>query len=380
MVKHEEKETKIHNEHEYKFNTNNIVDENWSETNANQDTVNDNTELKSDDCEVKASGIDVEQLLKKFASNHQKIQNPYVLAIGIEKYNDKAKLKGYRSLDGVKHDLYGMIHLWRDIYGYNNIGILFAPNVKNNNDYDADTVKNNNNNNNNDNNHNGKTMEKLEDYIGQKDTYFAGDEVLCDRQKFSDNLIQIRSIMNQNFKIDGLIFYYSGHGIENKIILSNGHSFPIREIVDIFDGKNCVQLRNKPKIMILDCCRGKNVAQLQAVDNNNNDNNTINHIPKLRGNELWYDNMHHVNSGLATIFSNFSGYGINDFDNGGCLTRAIETIFQNPNLIKNQSLRDLIVIIRHLTKRYAGNEEYISSQLVDFHETLEYKVYFYKQT
>ena len=65
--------------------------------------------------------------------------------------------------------------------------------------------------------------------------------------------------------------------------------------------------------------------------------------------------------------------------NGGCLTRAIEKIFEKTKLIESKSLRDLIVTIRELTKIYAGkgNKEYgLSGQMVDFHETLENKVYF----
>ena len=185
------------------------------------DKVSNGTEFKSDE---------IEQLLVKFANKHQKIKNPYVLAIGIEKYNDTAKLRGYSSLRGVKHDVSKMIHLWNEIYGYDNIGIVFAPNVTSlhdcDTDSDTDTVGNNSN--------NCNVIEKLDEYMGQEHTYSAGDEILCDRQKFSDNLIRIRGIINQNFKIDGLIFYYSGHGIDNKIILSNGHSFPIREILSLY--------------------------------------------------------------------------------------------------------------------------------------------------
>ena len=89
--------------------------------------------------------------------------------------------------------------------------------------------------------------------------------------------------------------------------------------------------------------------------------------------------MSDINSGIAIIFSNFEGFSVNDCQNGGCLTRAIEKIFEKPKLIENKSLRDLIVTIRELTKIYAGkgNKEYgLSGQMVDFHETLENKVYF----
>ena len=63
----------------------------------------------------------------------------------------------------------------------------------------------------------------------------------------------------------------------------------------------------------------------------------------------------------------------------GGVANAIEKIFENPKLIEQKSLRDLIFGIRQLTKINAGigNKDYqLSAQIVDFHETLEYKVYF----
>ena len=200
-----------------------------------------------------------------------------------------------------------------------------------------------------------------------------------DKQSFQDYLKRIRGKIEDKESNDGLIFYYSGHGIKDKIVLSNGSYFEIQNIVDTFDGKECVQLRNKPKIMIYDCCRGGNVSQTYSTVNNNDNNNTK--VQKTRGNEsdAWYNNMHHVNSGFATIFSNPVGYSVNDTALGGNLTRAISTVFKDPKSIEQESLRDLIIDIRKLTKINAGKgDENLnwSAQLPDFHETLEYKVYF----
>ena len=34
--------------------------------------------------------------------------------------------------------------------------------------------------------------------------------------------------------------------------------YKIKDIIEIFNAKNCVYLRNKPKILIFDCCRSSN--------------------------------------------------------------------------------------------------------------------------
>ena len=193
---------------------------------------------------------------------------------------------------------------------------------------------------------------------------------------------KIRSIIDLNEKNDGLIFYYSGHGQNRRIILSNGKSVLIENIIDIFDGEKCDQLRNKPKIMIYDSCRGNGIAET-LIDKRYNDNTGMMNSkpPKTRGKTEWYDERHHKNSGFATIFSNFAGDSINDSSIGGCMTRAIEQVFENPKDIDNYSLQDLIIPIRKVTKINAGrgNKQFkCSAQLVDFHEAMEYKVYFKK--
>ena len=116
--------------------------------------------------------------------------------------------------------------------------------------------------------------------------------------------------------------------------------------MNIFDGDKCNHLISKPKIMIYDCCRGRNIAQTMQ-----NPYSTNLAIKKTRG--AWNDEHYHKNSGFATIFANFTGDKVNDQECDGSLTRAIEQVFENPNQISTFSLRDLILGIRELTKRNA---------------------------
>ena len=91
----------------------------------------------------------------------------------------------------------------------------------------------------------------------------------------------------------------------NKIILSNGKPFAIRKILDIFDGKKCQQLRNKPKIMIFDgCCLGSMQSRTYGVADSNENNKTPN--KQTRGENFNANKQYHANSGFARIFSNFA--------------------------------------------------------------------------
>ena len=336
------------------------VDEKQNDAKENSSSKDENTEEKEKEKEIDdldGGKTNIRGILARNRLKSQCMTNPFVILIGIEDYT---KAQEYQSLDGVKQDIYRMIHLWCDIYGYKNISMVF---ISSNNNKKAVIKK----------------LDQYKAFLNFPLKNISSMDILSDRQSFGDYLARIRSFIDYKDENDGIIFYYSGHGVKDKIILSNGKPFAIQEIINTFDGKHCVSLRNKPKIMIYDCCRGSGIGQTYSEKEQEKEKEKAK--PKTRGNQNnnWYDNMHHVNSGLATIFSNFAGYSINDSEYGGCLTRAIEETFKDPKLIEKSSLHDLIFGIRQLTKIYSGrgNVEFgCSSQLVDFHETLEYNVHF----
>ena len=284
------------------------------------------------------------------------ILNPFVVLIGIEDY-DKDKT-GLTPLDGVTNDIYRMAHLWCDIYKYKNMSIALLPNHNNSNTNSMKT---------------GLESAKYKQYFNFPLKNAKSQDILSSFASLKRYLGKIASTINLNEDIDGLIFYYSGHGDKDGIILPNANKerYIWSHLMKIFDGDKCNTLINKPKIMIYDCCRGGNIAQ------------TIKSVKpqKARGDDDWYDEYYHKNSGFATIFANFTGDKVNDQKCGGSLTRSIEQVFENPNQISTFSLRDLILGIRELTKRKAGKgnkPERSGAQLVDFHEAMEYNVYFKK--
>ena len=267
---------------------------------------------------------------------------------------DYSNAKGWKNLHGVSTDINNMIHLWSTVYNYQNISVAFAELNKEKANNKQKNTKNNTNQSVNKTDNNPSAMDNTEN--------------------FHDFLTSIRAKIVVQSCNDGLIFYYSGDGVKNAIILKNGKKFMIKEIYEIFDGKQCKTLRNKPKIMIFDSCRGNEIGLTDEIPTN----------MTSKGKE-WAIKKSHKKSGYATIFSTVEDEGVNDSKYGGCLTRAIKEVFKNPQKISTYSLRRLILPIRRKTKINSGpgykevadNKVYgSSSQLVDFHETLEYEVYF----
>ena len=82
-------------------------------------------------------------------------------------------------------------------------------------------------------------------------------------------------------------------------------------------------MRDKPKVMIFDCCRSK----IGATDHVSVtfDKSQHNHKNKGANNprNAWINEKYHVNSGLATIFSNFEDYSVSDSSYGGCFNNKI---------------------------------------------------------
>ena len=313
--------------------------------NANRLKCSDNND--NDDYKNKEETLST--LLNEAESSS--LKNPFVIIIGIENYDN---VENWPILDGVSHDIKQMSHLWSKIFLYHNVEIISnAKDYANSSNYNKNKMHNININN--------------------------GKEILKNRQSLVDCLREMRSTINHNKSNDGLILCYSGHGTKTSIVLPNGHPVRLTDIYSIFDGKECVHLRDKPKILVLDCCRGKDIT-----DSHKAQINTVKHRGKVINKQHeWIHHLFHPSSGFATIYANCENYAVHDSQNGGNLMRSISKVFSKPELIENYSLRELIIAIRRQTKISAGKgnvECKATAQCVDFHESLEYKVYFAQNT
>ena len=96
------------------------------------------------------------------------------------------------------------------------------------------------------------------------------NEAIADKRSFQELLEKARGRINWLHNNDGLLFFYSGHGSEDCLILSNGDEFPWNDVFEFFNGKrnHCPYLVNYPKIFVLDCCRGEDNAYSVGSSNN----------------------------------------------------------------------------------------------------------------
>ena len=54
---------------------------------------------------------------------------------------------------------------------------------------------------------------------------------------------------------DGFVLYIHTHGIQDTILCKNSNKIPFHRIKELFKDEKCQYLKNKPKIIFLDCCR-----------------------------------------------------------------------------------------------------------------------------
>ena len=325
--------------------------------------------------------------------NKYEMQNPLVLVIGNEFYNDATQT--WQSLRGVVVDVTKMDFLWSGLYEYNT-NILFSPRERNKEEIDELYRR-------------GIGSAKYDRNFFR---HGISKKCLSNFREFDlylDNIVE-----KMSSKYDGLILCYSGHGINGNIILANGDEYPIysrkrskypaiytnigddKKYTGIEDkfGDNCGQLVGKPKIMIFDCCVGEEPAVMRRQESDHKINysnrrvlidhqrvNTLN-IGYPRANPgREFARSFHSDSGFGFIFANSTKFTINDDPNGGHLTNSVcqvlmdqaQRIFESNGTHSGEPLRDLILHIRRETKNKAGSG---CPQLVVFSEALEYRLYF----
>ena len=186
---------------------------------------------------------------------------------------------------------------------------------------------------------------------------------------------------------DGLIFIISCHGTtRNMILTSNYTKFELNMLFDHFNGNSCRYLIDKPKIFIIDSCRGNQIAQpininyggkyhqeekkktetikLKKIDNESND--------------LYF----HCDANFCVIFANTEGYATADGNiNGGFLIRSVKKVFNQSTFVEKHNLDDIIKQIRIETKSQATiiNQKFKElqiTQMVENRSTMEANWFF----
>eukprot|EP01084_Bolivina_argentea_P131549 232176_1 len=180
-----------------------------------------------------------------------------------------------------------------------------------------------------------------------------------DYDDFNDLINDCRSKLsrkqNKN-KYDALFIIYSGHGDEDNIILSDSYKYNRDKLMEYFNGNNVPFMSNKPKIIIMDACRGnKDVVEAWPVSNNNTKNKSI----RMKGPK---DNQHHPDEQFIVLYATTKGYQVPDGDDGGNVIKTIYDIFNKDSNINKYHLDDLFKITQKEVKQICNATQCIEQR------------------
>ena len=302
------------------------------------------------------------------------IEKPLIIMLGIGEFDGMPNLT-----DSVKRDYMNVIHTFCDIWGYT---ILYAT------DDGAMRYMNRN------------TLNG--EYFQNFKMKWSATEI----EKFTE-IAREQIISNEH---DSMIYIISGHGDRDGVILdSDCKEIQLLTIYYEFWAKQCKYLCDKPKIIIVDACRGSaqatlfKKAALRGTNNDKNKNRNKSIKNSKNKDEKFAKIMNELKSAhdetkdlineanFRYVFGNPEGYAVIEGGNfGGYLIRSIKHVLTKEfekqsntpvihmdifgrNYLQSQSLNELIGLIRAQADKLVGKK---SKQLVDDQNLMEYHVYF----
>ena len=206
-------------------------------------------------------------------------------------------------------------------------------------------------------------------------------------------------------KYDGLIYFISGHGDSEGVFYdSECNELNLNTVFfDPFSNKNCQYFYGKPKLFIVDCCRGQLTSQKkinekysvniktndkgksvdadadEKKDVTNSENTATATTPKAGNStklEKDYDDLNdgdtkkHDRDDMRCIFGNPDGYKVADSTKGGYFTRSlIIQLCKNKYINEKLSFDKLLKQTDALMNKLVGN---VVSQVIEDVDHWEY--------
>eukprot|EP01083_Nonionella_stella_P065725 172404_1 len=161
---------------------------------------------------------------------------------------------------------------------------------------------------------------------------------------YNELLNQCRNELSQKknkHKYGALIVIFSGHGNEKSLILSDGKKMSRSKLCKYFNGENVPFMSDKPKIIIMDACRGLSLPNPVP-----NDNKKPKVIKVSKGDS---DDEHNPDEQIILLYSTTKGYAIPDDDEYG--GNVIRTIYEVFSYVDNKHLDDLFKIVQKKVKK-----------------------------
>eukprot|EP01084_Bolivina_argentea_P103008 184539_1 len=245
------------------------------------------------------------------------ITNPLVAMIAISKYDDIGLFSdNYKNLKGIQHDVSKNIDLWN---GYLN--------------YDMNILT---------------------------DKEQTDKEITLEKAtQFFEN---IRNGLEENKNgYDSLICVLSGHGHNEALKCADRGSFKLSMIHDMFNCKALKSFSNKPKIFLIDLCRGGNLpASVRAPEK------TWKRWKGVTEKDI------HPDSDINIIYSNTKKYSVPENKTGSVMMPCLLNVFTSTNLTKHP----LTNIITMLAEQVGKKSSLLCIESVS---RIKYLIYFQKR-
>ena len=75
------------------------------------------------------------------------------------------------------------------------------------------------------------------------------------------NVVQQFSRMDKHRAVDSCVVAILSHGLDGEIYGTDGDLVPLDLLIHYFNGDNCENLQTKPKVFIIQACRGGKIFQ-----------------------------------------------------------------------------------------------------------------------
>ena len=203
---------------------------------------------------------------------------------------------------------------------------------------------------------------------------------------------------------DSLICFIACHGDCNDIIFdSEGEELELKYIYNLFDNKHFEYLQNKPKLFVIDACRGnlvmrrfknslvdqENDKMEEKIDENSDEkcndekkmqwmpnNASISNLNAMIVNDN--DNEKYVeNSDMYKIYANVPNFAIVDaHQQSNYLIRSFTTVIANDEIFKTCSFGMIMLCTRQIMHQLMGNSTECASQVIEEITTMTKNFYF----
>ena len=179
----------------------------------------------------------------------------------------------------------------------------------------------------------------------------------CDEIEDFLQIVQNHIESPQSPKYDAMITTVTCHGESETIITSDGDEMPHEALFFPFNSNYCASLRGKPKIWIMDMCRGgRTVVGIPLTDNKEGDDDDDDDDDERKDNVDLVENVLHEVSNRRCIWTTPNGYAAADgsYEGGYLIRGAADVLNEFANQETVVDLDKTLMQVRRRMYQLAG--------------------------